>query len=113
VHGSSGSLTKIIRQGRGNGTGRVTQIRKNRFQDRRVRCLSTTEGWKLEPEDEHSLEGEIPREIVKDDTKSETLKDIEETEYDLVGEPLDVILMSGCLERLEGKVCRQCPAYKV
>ena len=75
--------------------------------------LAYSEGRELEPENEESLEGEVPWEVIEDDTESERLDKVEETKDRPVSQPLDVILRSRCLEGLEGQVGRECPTEEV
>jgi hypothetical protein len=58
----------------------------------------------LEPDDEDGLEGEVPRDIVEDDTEGEGFEEVEETKDDPVGEPLYVIMRRGRFDGLEGEV---------
>jgi len=88
-------------------------VREEGLQDVEIGDLCATEGRELEPEGEDSLEGEVPREVVEDDTESEALDEVEATEYDPVCEPLDIILRLGRFESLEGKVSRETPADEI
>jgi len=63
--------------------------------------LGTAEDRKLEPKNEEGLEGEVPGEVVKDDTECKAFKEIEEAEDDPIGEPLYVVLRASRLECLE------------
>ena len=67
----------------------------------------------LEPEDEDSLEGEIPGEVVENDAEREAFNEVEEPEDDPVGQPLDIILDARRLESLEGEVGGESPADEV
>ena len=71
------------------------------------------EGRELEPEDEQALEGEIPGEVVEHDTEGKALEEVEETEDNPVGQPLNVVLVTGRLERLDGEVRGEGPADEV
>jgi hypothetical protein len=64
----------------------------------------------LEPDDEDRFEGKIPREVVKHQTERDALGEVEEPKDDPVCKPLNVILVSGGLERLEGQECWNCPS---
>ena len=55
----------------------------------------------LEPEDEDALEGEVPGDVVEDDTEADRLNEGEEAEDDPVREPLDVVLVAGGLKGLD------------
>jgi len=72
--------------------------------------LCAAESGQLEPDDEDRLEGKIPREVVKDNTKRDAFREVEKAKDDPVCEPLDVILVSGGLERLERKEGWNCPS---
>ena len=52
----------------------------------------------MEPEDEESLEGKVPGEVIKDDAEGEALDEVEEAKDNPVSEPLDVIAVSGRLK---------------
>ena len=67
----------------------------------------------LEPEDEYTLEGEIPGEVVEDDTEREGLEEVEETENDPVREPLDISGVARALERLDGEIGGKSPAHEI
>jgi hypothetical protein len=72
-----------------------------------------TESRELEPQDEHGLESVVPGEVVEENADSEALEEVEETEDNPVGEPLDVISVAGRFEGLDRKVRRQNPTEKV
>jgi len=55
----------------------------------------------LKPKDEDSLEGEIPRNVVKNNAEGDAFEEVEKAEYDPVCEPLNIILGSGRLQCLE------------
>ena len=67
----------------------------------------------LEPEDEDALEGKVPGEVVEDEAEGEALEEGEGAEDGPVGEPLDVILVSGALESLDGEVGGDGPADEI
>ena len=46
----------------------------------------------MEPDDKEGLEGEVPRDIIEDDTEGERFKEVEKAKDDPVGEPLYVIM---------------------
>ena len=71
------------------------------------------EGRELEPEDEDGLEGEVPGEVVQHDAERERLREVEEAEDDPVGEPLDVVGVTGRLDGLDGEVGGEDPAEEV
>lgn len=71
------------------------------------------ERGQLEPQDEEALEDEIPREVVENDAQREALHKVEEAEDDPVREPLDVVLVPGRLEGLDGHVRGERPADEV
>jgi len=72
-----------------------------------------SESGELEPDNEGSLHGEIPGEVVEDHSESEGLNEVEETEHDPVGEPLNVVLRRRGLDRLEGEISGEEPANEV
>lgn len=51
----------------------------------------------LEPEDEDTLEGKVPGDVIEDNTEADRLNEGEEAEDNPVREPLDVVLVSGGL----------------
>lgn len=60
------------------------------------RCEDTyAESRELEPDDEETLEGKVPREIVQHNAERKALREREEAEHNPVREPLDVITMTG------------------
>lgn len=71
------------------------------------------EGWELEPDNEEGLEGEVPRDIVEDDTESEGFEEVEEAKDYPVGEPLYIIMGRGRFDGLEGEVSGQTPTHEV
>lgn len=71
------------------------------------------EGRELEPEDEQALEGEIPGEVVEHNTEGEALEEVEEPEDNPVRQPLDVVLVTGRLECLDGEVRGEGPTDEV
>lgn len=104
----------------GDGVGGSTigaclslDVGKQRLHDSAIQSLGATERGELEPDNEDGLEGEVPREVVKDDTERKALEEVEEAEDDPVREPLNVIVMRGRLERLHRKVCGHRPAEEV
>jgi hypothetical protein len=58
----------------------------------------------VEVHDEDGLDGEVPGDIVEDEAESKALGQVEETKDDPVGKVLDVIGVSGGLDRAEGEV---------
>ena len=70
-------------------------------------------GRKLEPEDEEGLEGIVEGEIVKDGSKGNGFKEIEEAKDDPVCQPLNVVLMAGRLDRLERQISWEEPSNQV
>ena len=61
-----------------------------------MRCEVTyTEGRQLEPNDEDSLEGKVPRKIVQDESEGETLQKVEETKNNPVSKPLNIVKWRG------------------
>lgn len=58
---------------------------------------------KHEPDDGERLDGVVPGDVVKHDV-DEGLEEGKHAEHDPVGEPLDVVLGLGALERLEREV---------
>ena len=71
------------------------------------------ERGELEPHDEESLESEVPWEVVQHSAECKAFEEVEETENDPVGEPLDVVVVSGALDRLHGKIRGKGPAKEV
>lgn len=67
----------------------------------------------LEPEDEDALEGKVPGEVIEHDAEGEALEEVEEAKDDPVCEPLDIVLVTGALEGLDGEEGREGPADKV
>lgn len=76
----------------GGDTGLRAYVGKNGLDNVEVGYLRTAEGWELKPNNEKGLEGEVPRDIVKNDTKGEGFKEVEESKDYPVGEPLDIIM---------------------
>lgn len=71
------------------------------------------EGRELEPEDEQALEREIPRQVVQHNAQGDALEEVEETKHNPVRQPLNVVLVTRGLERLQGEVRRESPADEV
>lgn len=71
------------------------------------------EGRQLQPNNENCLEGVIPGDIVENKTDGETFKEVEEAEYDPVGQPLDVVMRRRGFEGLEGEIGRKTPANEI
>lgn len=67
----------------------------------------------MEPDDEDGLEGIVPGDVEEDETKGETLHEIEEAKDDPVCEPLDVVVGGRGLDCLEGEIGGEAPAYEV
>lgn len=67
----------------------------------------------LEPEDKEGLEGIVERKIVKNHSQGEGFEEVEETEYNPVGEPLDVVLMTSRFDSLEREISWEEPSNKV
>ena len=76
----------------------------------KITCLGSGE---LEPEDKEGLEGIVEGEIVKDHSQGEGFKEIEEAENNPVGEPLDIIIVTGRLESLEREISWEEPSNEV
>jgi len=70
----------------------LAEIGEERLQRIAISDFRTAESGELEPDHEESLEGEVPREVVKDDAESKALKEVEETKHDPISQPLYVIL---------------------
>jgi hypothetical protein len=112
----SHTLTQTLSSAVGVGgdcTRVLGNVGENGFQDRQVYGLSAAEAGELEPDDEDGLEGEVPGEVVQNYTEQEALSEVEEPKYDPICEPLDVILVSGGLERLKREECRESPSNEV
>jgi len=93
------------------GCNRVlVDIGEHGFQDRQVDDLCAAESGELEPDDEDCLESKIPWEVIKHQTECNAFREVEEAKDDPVCKPLDVILVSGGLDRLERKVCWNRPS---
>lgn len=91
---------------RGAGVGLVDGLlggEESRADDLAVDHLGTLGLREHEPDDSESLDGVVPGNVVEDDA-GEGLEESEHAEDDPVGEPLDVILRLGALERLEREV---------
>jgi hypothetical protein len=88
-------------------------VGQNWAQNVDVESAGTLGSGELEPEDKEGLEGIIEGEIVKDRSQGERFKEVEESENDPVGEPLDVILVSGCLDSLEREISWEEPSDEV
>jgi len=86
---------------------------EERLDDGTISDLSTSEGRELEPENEECLEGEVPWEVIEDDTEGERLHKVEGAKDDPVSQPLNIILRSRCLEGLEGQVSGKSPTEEV
>jgi hypothetical protein len=82
-------------------------------QDVEVENAGTLGSGELEPEDEEGLEGIVEGEIVKDHSQGEGFKEIEEAENNPVGEPLDIVIVTGCLESLEREISWEEPSDEV
>jgi len=91
----------------------VPSIEQDGLQNREVYGLCAAESGQLEPDEEDGLEGEIPGNIVEHDTEGKALCEVEGAEDDPICEPLNVVLVSGGLESLEGEVCWDGIADKV
>ena len=83
------------------------------WKQRKERDDTHAELGELEPEDEEALEGKVPGEVVEDDAAGEALDKGEEAKDDPVRQPLDVVLVAGALERLDGEVGGQGPADEI
>jgi len=67
-------------------------VDKDRLDDIKVGNLGTSESRELEPNNEQRLESEIPRDVIKDNTKGEGLKEVEEAKDNPISEPLDIVV---------------------
>ena len=67
----------------------------------------------LEPEDEDALEGKVPGEVVEDDAEGKGLEEVEEAKDDPVRQPLDIVLVAGGFESLDGEEGGNSPADEV
>lgn len=72
-----------------------------------------TERWELEPQNEDGLEREVPWEVVQHNPEREALHKVEESKYDPVCQPLNVILLSGALNSFEREVGGETPTDEV
>jgi len=75
--------------------------------------VTYTEGGELKPENEDGLEGVVPWEVVEENTEGKRLDKCEETEDNPVSQPLNIILSSRGLERLEGQVGGKTPTEEI
>ena len=75
--------------------------------------MTYTEGGELEPENEEGLEGEVPWEVVEENTEGKRLDKGEEAEDNPISQPLDIILGSRGLEGLERQVGWKAPTEEV
>ena len=66
--------------------------------------VTYAESRKLEVKDEEGLECKIPGEVVQHRPQREALGEVEETENDPVCQPLNVIIVTGSLKGLDGKI---------
>jgi hypothetical protein len=82
----------------------VSDASKSGLESGVVELLGTAELREVEVHDEDGLDGEVPGDIVEDEAESKALGQVEETKDDPVGKVLDVIGVSGGLDRAEGEV---------
>lgn len=83
------TLEESIRQGLTRITAQarvVTPQRPRMFKKHAKEWETYPEVGKLEPDNEDGLEGEIPRDVVKDSAKGEALEEVEGTEDGPVGQ---------------------------
>jgi hypothetical protein len=71
---------------------------------KRKRERTYSEVGKLEPENEKALECKVPGHVIQYNRESNALKEVEETKYNPVSQPLNVVSVAGALKSLEGKV---------
>jgi len=91
----------------------VADVGQNWLEDSVIRLLGTAEGRKLQPENEGSLEGEIPGNVIEDNAEREPLDKVEEPKDNPVSQPLHVVIVTRALESLEREVGREGPANEV
>jgi len=82
-------------------------------EDVEIENAGTPGGRELEPENKEGLECIVEWEVVKDWSQGKALEEVEESEYDPIGKPLNVILVLRRLDSLDGKIGRECPANEV
>jgi len=75
--------------------------------------LCAAEVWKLQPQNEYRLECKVPREVVENHSECNALQEVEEPENDPISEPLNIILMTGAFQGLEGEVAWKGPSNEV
>jgi len=92
---------------------RLVHVGQDRLEGATVHNLGTAESGELKPDDEKSLEGEVPREVVKYHSQGKALQEVEETEHGPVCQPLDIISNAWGFDSPEGEVSRESPANEV
>lgn len=75
--------------------------------------MTYSESRQLKPEDENCLEGKVPGQIVQHQTEHSAFQEVEKSKDNPVSEPLDVVLMTGCLKGLERKISGDTPPDEV
>lgn len=81
--------------------------------DQEIRLWTHSESGELEPKDEDGLEGKVPWDVVEDDAEGHGFQEVEETENDPVGEPLNIILVTCGFKSFEREERREGPTDKV
>jgi len=109
--------------GGGGGVGRggaarvlralAPEVVEDGTEGRVVEGLGTPGGRKLEPENESGLDGEVPGNIVQDETESDALDEGEPSKDDPVCQPLDIVIVTGGFESAEGEVGGEGPSDEV
>lgn len=128
---------RVRSRGGGYNDARLAaQVGEHGLEDSEVGDLSTLETWKtpvhqqpghavyekkvthaenrqLQPDNKHGLEGIVPGDVVENKADGKALEEVEEAEYDPVGQPLDVVMSRRGFEGLEGEIGRETPADKI
>jgi len=91
----------------------MADIGQDRLKCSVVRLLGAAEGRELQPEHKQALERKVPREVVEDEGQGKALQKVEKAENNPVCQPLNVVIVTRALERLEGQVSGQGPANEV
>lgn len=108
-------LVSVLRVGcrhRGHSS-REAEVQDDGLQSGVVDGLCSSESGELKPDDECRLEGKVPGNVVENDREGQALKEVEETEDDPVGEPLDIVVGGGGLDGLEGEISWESPADEI
>lgn len=89
---------------------RRANVGEHGLEDSVVSSFGTSEVRQLQPDNEESLEGKVPGNVVQNHAKHDALDKGEETENDPICQPLNIILGRRGLDSLEGEISRKCPS---